>query len=111
MYDDRVKKAGVAAVAVFVMGWAALAQAAAPQQLQDTAVHVNYEGLDIQSDAGARALYARLKSASKAACDFQIPGKSDSLLHYRKAKACYVQALDDAVASVQSEALRDLHAG
>ena len=98
---------------VFAIGVLALpmtAIGAAPSQFEDVSVKVSFADLDIHSDAGAKVLYSRLKRASEDACDLSslaVRGLSER----QKAKACYREALDTAVSSIESDALQQIHEG
>lgn len=81
---------------------------ASPSQLEDVSVKVSFSDLNIHSDAGAKALYSRLKRASEDACNFDSYIRS-GLSEYQKARACYEEALDEAVASIDSDALQEIH--
>lgn len=73
-----------------------------------TAVKVSYADLDLSETAGARTLYARLKSAAREAC-----GPEPSLRDLRSTadyQACYERALNKAVLGVDSQRLHALHA-
>jgi UrcA family protein len=73
-----------------------------------TSVKVSYADLDISHAAGARTLYARIKSAAREAC-----GPDPAILDLRDAashRACYEQAVARAVNRVGSEQLQALHA-
>ena len=73
-----------------------------------TSVKVSYADLDISHAAGARTLYARIKSAAREAC-----GPEPAVLDLRDAagyNACYEQAVAKAVNRVGSEQLHALHA-
>ena len=73
-----------------------------------TSVRVSYADLDIADAAGARTLYARIKSAAREAC-----GPEPAVLDLRDAagyNACYEQAVAKAVNRVGSEQLQALHA-
>ena len=72
-----------------------------------TQVVVTFDDLNVASPAGARTLYARLKSASQQACGNR-PDARD-LQRYRDYKACYEKALDKAVHKVDSAQLQALH--
>jgi UrcA family protein len=74
----------------------------------NTSVKVSYADLDISHAAGARTLYARIKSAAREAC-----GSEPAVLDLRDAagySACYEQAVAKAVNRVGSEQLHALHA-
>ena len=73
-----------------------------------TSVKVSYADLDISHAAGARTLYARIKSAAREAC-----GPEPAVLDLRDAagyNACYQQAVAKAVNRAGSEQLHALHA-
>lgn len=73
-----------------------------------TSVRVSYADLDLSEAAGAKTLYARIKSAAKEAC-----GPEPAVLDLRDAagyNACYEQAVAKAVNRVGSEQLNALHA-
>ena len=73
-----------------------------------TSVAVSYADLDLTEAAGARTLYARLKSAARDAC-----GPEPSVRDLRSTaeyEACYDRALGKAVSRVDSQQLRALHA-
>lgn len=69
---------------------------------------VNYSDLNAQTTAGARALYSRLKGAAGDVC-----GARPDIRELRVAKdarECRARAVNDAVAQIDSESLRTLHA-
>ena len=69
-------------------------------------VAVNYADLDLTTDAGVQALYRRLQVAAKRVCrsfEGREIGKGT------KRRACYDQALSDAVTKVNLEMLSALH--
>ena len=73
-----------------------------------TSVKVSYADLDISAAAGARTLYARIKSAAREAC-----GPEPVVLDLRDSagyNACYEQAVAKAVNRVGSDQLHALHA-
>jgi UrcA family protein len=82
--------------------------AAAPAQ-EDFTVRVSYSDLDIQAPAGAKTLYGRLQYASKQACQVGSYRELGSLQRHRDAENCYRDLLDELVAGIDSEALRELH--
>jgi UrcA family protein len=69
-------------------------------------VIVRYGDLDLQRDAGVRALYARLRAASRQVCG---PEPSGPGLRDRGYERCRRQALDHAVFDSGSLALALLH--
>jgi UrcA family protein len=73
-----------------------------------TSVVVSYGDLNLGTTAGAQALYRRLASAADTACG----GERDvaELRRHRGYRACYDQALEDAVEKIDSERLQALHA-
>ena len=72
-----------------------------------TQVPVSYDDLNLSNPAGARTLYARLKSAADEACGGR-PSWRD-LQGYRNYQSCYESALNKAVSKVNSGQLQALH--
>lgn len=99
-----------AAVAIGALAIPVAAIGATPSQFEDVTIKVSFADLNINSDAGAKVLYSRLKRASENACDLDSY-ISSGLNEYRKAKACYEAALDEAVAGIDSDALQQMHEG
>jgi UrcA family protein len=72
-----------------------------------TPVPVSYDDLNLANPAGARTLYARLKSAAEKACGSRPSGHDlQESLDYQ---SCYQSALDKAVRKVNSGQLQALH--
>ena len=71
----------------------AAAMAATPSQIDDAAVKVSYADLNIQSEAGARVLYTRLKKASEEVCGIQTHVIDGSLAATLRARACFRETL------------------
>lgn len=71
-------------------------------------VVVRFSDLNLDSDAGARVLYARLSSAAQRACgDEPAPRELKARAHYR---ACYDRTLEKAVGKVGNPGVQALHA-
>ena len=83
--------------------------AATPSQFEKISVKVSYADLNIESDAGARALYSRLKRASRKACNVKSLTSAGSLREVRSASRCYDQTLEAAVREIDSDALTRIH--
>ena len=81
----------------------ALADAVDPR-VPSVAVH--YADLDLTTDAGVRVLYRRLQFASQRVCRSLESRELARAIRYR---ACYDQALTEAVAKVDVEMLSALH--
>lgn len=73
-----------------------------------TSVTVSYADLDLTDAAGARTLYARLKSAARQACGPE-PWVRD-LYSTADYNACYRNALNKSVNGVDNDRLHALHA-
>lgn len=87
------------------------ALASSPVEVDGDHVKVTFADLDIHAEAGAKVLYSRLRQASKAACDVQPLTKLGSIERTAAAKECYVETLDRFVSRIDSDALKDIHAG
>ena len=70
-------------------------------------VRVSYADLDITSTAGATALHRRIKTAAKEVCGYE----GYSLVEINLWQRCVRDAVDGAVASVNSPLLTAIHTG
>ena len=95
--------AGLSALIYAASGVGALA--AEPPQALTKIVH--YGDLNLDSEQGAKALYARLRSAARQVC---APLESIELTQQRKWKACFNNAVANAVVEVNTTMLSALHA-
>ncbi len=100
---------GITALVVCGLGVSASAAAALPGQFDDSAVTVSYADLNIQNTAGARVLYSRLHRASKSVCSLESYRELGSLSRVSQAEQCYTETLDEAVAKIDSDALKKIH--
>lgn len=100
---------GVAALVVGGFGISLSAVAATQSQLADGAISVSFADLNIQNNAGARALYTRLQRASKSVCSVKSYRELGSLSRVSQAEQCYAETLDEAVAKIDSDELRKIH--
>ena len=85
--------------------------AAAPSHIDDISVTVSYADLNINREAGAKVLYARLQRASERVCDIGPFFGLGSVAAKADAKACYEEALTTAVEEIDSDALGRIHNG
>ncbi len=100
---------GITALVVCGLGVSASAAAALPSQFDDNAITVSFVDLNIQNTAGARVLYSRLQRATKSVCGLKSYRELGSLSRVLQAKQCYTETLDEAVAKIDSAALRQIH--
>ncbi len=100
---------GITALVVFGLGASAYAVAASPSQFDDGAISVSFADLNIQNSAVARVLYTRLQRATKSVCSMDSYRELGSLLRVSQAEQCYTETLDNAVAKIDSAALRKIH--
>ena len=82
---------------------------AASNQIDDITSKVSYNDLDIESAAGAKELYERLKQASEEACDLRSSMLQGSMTAASKARKCYNKTLSAAVEKIDSDTLTDIH--
>lgn len=95
--------------ALMLVGFWQTAQAAAPTQFETERVTVSFADLNIHSVAGAKVLYSRLKAASESVCAVESYRELGSLSRVADAETCFVDTLDEAVAEIDSAALRRIH--
>lgn len=100
----------ITALAVIALTGPAIA-AADGAKSEKTAVKVTFEDLNIQSEAGARILYSRLKRASREACNVGTLRETGGLSRSVAASECYDAALSKAVERIDSETLQEIHGG
>ena len=72
-------------------------------------VKVSFADLNIDHVAGAKVLYRRLQQASAEVCDVDTFQKLGSLERLAKTQQCYEITLDQAVAEIDSVALKEIH--
>jgi len=87
---------------------AGLCNAAQPDFREFLRMDVSYADLNIDSAAGVKVLYSRLRSAARRVCAPFDDGQQRAInFHFR---ACYKNALDSAVAQVNKPILTAMHA-
>lgn len=104
------RRTGISLLIAIGIALPAVASAGGPDQAEDTSIKVSYEDLNIDSEAGARALYSRLKRASAKACNVESLSEHGSIERVRDAKLCYHEVLSGAVENIDSDALTKIHA-
>lgn len=110
MTISTLRKGTLVAAAAIALAGPAIAFGAAPQKADASSVKVSYKDLDVTSEAGAKILYARLKQASKSACDVRPVRETGSISATAKAKQCYHNSLAEAVDRLDIELVSKLHA-
>jgi UrcA family protein len=70
--------------------------------------HVNYADLDLDHQAGADALFARIRSAARRVCE-PLAASMDFRFAQTREKSCMDKAIADAVAGVRSPLLTDIY--
>jgi UrcA family protein len=89
------------------IGLVSAARAAAPADAAPSVI-VRYSDLDLGTDAGSSALYARIVSAARAVC-FADQVDIRELAVYARVRACEHSAIANAVRDVHSTRLAVLH--
>ena len=80
------RKSSIALLVAVGITLPAVASAGGPSEDEENAVKVSYADLNIDSEAGARVLYSRLKRASEKACNVESLTEHGSLDRARDAK-------------------------
>jgi UrcA family protein len=96
--------AGMAAGAVLLGATATAAPTLHDSRLRTV---VTYDELDLATSKGAAVLYKRLRAAAHVVC---APIKGLDLARRAKYEACYKEALSNAVAEVNRDAVTAMHA-
>ncbi|HUI59856.1 MAG TPA: UrcA family protein [Steroidobacteraceae bacterium] len=95
-------------VAAALAGNAALAANSASRTIVDNDVDrrvVKYADLNLDTDAGAKALYSRLNVAARQVCHEAEVNSSRELYRFSRFRWCYSSAMDRAVHDVHSPRL------
>jgi UrcA family protein len=98
----------IVAASLVVIGWVVTAGSAhAAEAVEPLTKTVVYGDLNLDTEAGARVLYSRLRIAANAVCS-PLEGRSLSL--QSRWQACYDNAMASAVAKVNHAAVTALYA-
>jgi len=96
-----------AAAALTLLGCTAgLPAALAADDGQAPSIHVAYGDLNIQSDLGAKVLYARIRNAAKAVCE---PLNGADLTRRSKYDGCVSHAITTSVTALNNARLTAMH--
>ena len=111
MKESKLFKSLLATIVVVALGAPTIASADAKGNLQGVSVKVSYADLNLEKQAGAKALYRRLQQASKQACDVRGLTNAGSVRRMVETRQCYREALSAAVEKVDNELLTQIHNG
>ena len=111
MKESKLFKGIVATLIVVAMGAPVIASADAKSDLQGVSIKVSFAALNLEKQAGAKALYRRLQQASKQACGVRGLQNAGSVRRFNEAKQCYHETLTTAVAKVDNNLLSQIHNG
>jgi UrcA family protein len=100
---------GVFLASLLSLGLPSLAVGALPSWVERVEMKVSISDLDVDSEAGARILYARLRQASKEACGVGSLHELGSVKRLTEAKDCSEAMIEAAVKKIDSDALREIH--
>jgi len=98
-------------VAIVVLSLPAAAMATGGSEIVGKSEKVRFADLNVEKEAGAKQLYRRLQQASKRVCGVDSLTVVGSLREMSRAKSCYKDSMDSAVAEIDSEALTEIHQG
>ena len=101
----------LASLLVVGMAVPAMSLAGAPSHIDKETVKVSYADLNIQSEAGAKVLYTRLRKASEEVCGIQTHVINGSLAATLRARTCFRETLEASVEKIDSDALAEIHSG
>ena len=109
MKESKLFKSLLAVFIVVVLGALPIASADAGSGLKGVSVKVSYADLKLETKEGAKALYWRLKHASKQVCDVRGLIVEGSLRRVRETRQCYRETLSAAVEKVDNELVTQIH--
>jgi len=102
-FSQRNALIGLALASTGLAGGLAHAEGA---HSQFKTVVVRYADLNLDNPDGAQVLYQRIKRAARQACGSAVVDDLPQFAHYRE---CYNTAVENAVATVQSNRVTELH--
>lgn len=112
MKKSNYAKSFVVAIAVAIVYVSLPAVAnAGDTQLIGKSEKVSFADLNVKKEADARRLYRRLRSASERVCGVESLSSSGSVSNMSKAKRCFKNAMDSAVAEIGNPTLTEIHSG
>ena len=109
MRESKLHRGLLASVIIVVLAAPAIASADAKSDLQGVSVKVSYADLNVEKQAGAKALYRRLQQASRQACDYQSLRDAGSLRRAMLTKKCYRESLSSAVEELDNDLVSQIH--
>ena len=109
MKESKILRGVVAAIVVLSLPAAAMATGGS--EIIGKSEKVSYADLKVENEAGAKQLYRRLQQASKRVCGVDSLTVVGSLREMSRAKSCYKDSMDSAVAEIDSEALTEIPQG
>jgi len=109
MKESKLFKGLLATIIVVALGAPAFASADAKSELKGVSIKVSYDDLNLEKQEGAKALYRRLKQASRQACDYRGMKVAGSLKRMTQTKQCYRETLTEAVVELNNELVTELH--
>jgi len=105
------RKTWLSALLLLGIAMPTIGMAAAPTKIDDASIRVSYADLNIQSEAGAKVLYTRLKRATEEVCGIQAHVINGSLAATLRARTCFRETLEASVKKIDSDALAEIHSG
>ena len=109
MKESKLFKGLLATIIVVALGAPAFASADAKSELKGVSIKVSYDDLNLEKQEGAKALYRRLKQASRQACDYRGMKVAGSLKRMTQTKQCYRETLTEAIVELNNELVTELH--
>jgi UrcA family protein len=96
--------AGMFSISMIAFAWAPLAHGGSPDEAPSR--HVSYADLNIDSQNGAEALYARIRYAARSVC---TQYESPQLDRRSVWQSCVSKSVDAAVAKINNRMLSSIH--
>ncbi len=109
MKESKLYKGLLATIIVVALGAPTIASAGDKNELKGVSVKVSYADLNLEKQAGAKALYRRLQQASKQACGHRGLKEAGTIKLLNETRRCYHETLSEAVAEVDSELVTQIH--
>jgi len=109
MKYSKIVKSLLTTIAFAVLVVPTMASAGDRNELKGVSMKVSYADLNVNNEKDAKALYRRLKQASKFVCDYRRLNIAGSVGRMADLERCYTEALSAAVDQIDNELVTKIH--
>jgi UrcA family protein len=109
MKYSKIVKSLLTTIVIAALVAPTIASAGDRDELKGVSMKVSYADLNVNNEKDAKALYRRLKQASKYVCDYRRLNVAGSVGRMADLQRCYTEALSAAVDQVDNELVTKIH--